>query len=254
MVSVKWCLLTARTFLLVSSLLVAATTDARTDSSAGATRPTDMASDVTPDPAVLFGVLKNGMRYQIQHNSTPAGEVSLRLRVAAGSIHERDDEQGIAHLLEHMAFRGSTHLADGEAFKTLERLGLQRGPDANANTMVTETVYQIDLPHNDAASVDAGLMLMREFASELALDAKALDAERSVVLSEARVRAVPAARMGQEGIAFWLQGQRAAQRLPNGKTEVIEHATPQMLKRFYRAYYRPERTVLVAVGNGPRAE
>src|SRR6202000_647372 len=89
-------------------------------------------SNIPPDPAVTFGVLPNGMRYAIQHNATPSGEVSFRLRIAAGPLQEAADQHGLAHFLEHMAFRGSAHVADQEIQRTLARLGLRFGSDTNA--------------------------------------------------------------------------------------------------------------------------
>jgi zinc protease len=205
-------------------------------------------SDVKPDPAITFGSLKNGMRYQLQRNGTPAGQVAIRLRIQAGSLYENEDERGIAHLLEHMAFRGSKKLADGDAWKELQRLGLKAGADANALTSIGTTIYQLDLPTNDAYSLDKAMTLLREIASELTLSAAALDSERSIVLSEARVRAAPLTRLAEEAQRFNFEGRRMADRWPLGKPEVIASATPQMLRRFYNAWYRPERTVLVVVG------
>jgi zinc protease len=216
---------------------------------AQAGNPAPSGSDITPDPAVLFGSLSNGMQYEIRRNTGLTGQTALRLRVAVGSANEGDDERGIAHFLEHMAFRGSTHYADGEAWKTLERLGLQMGADANANTYLSQTVYKFDFPASDAASVNTGLTLLREIAGELKLDASSVQAERKVVLSEARLRDVPATQAGDAAVALLLQGQVASRRSPIGTTDVIEHMTAAALRRFYQRYYRPERTVLVAVGD-----
>ena len=107
-------------------------------------------SDLAPDPGVRFGILPNGMRYAIMRNATPAGQTSLRLRVGSGSLEEDDSEQGLAHVLEHMAFRGSTHVPMGEMVNILERKGLAFGPDTNAETEWTQTVFMLDLPHSDA--------------------------------------------------------------------------------------------------------
>src|SRR5665213_857781 len=124
-------------------------------------------SDLPADASVRFGTLPNGMRYAIKKNTTPTGGVSLRLRIDAGSLMERDDEQGIAHLLEHMAFRGSAHVADGDTVKTLQSLGLTFGADTNAFTYGTQTVFSFDMPKNDTASVDTAMLLLREIAGEL---------------------------------------------------------------------------------------
>src|SRR5881275_637832 len=114
------------------------------------------------DPSVRFGTLPNGLRYAIMHNETPTDGVAMRMRIGAGSLQERDEEQGLAHFLEHMAFRGSTNIADGEVIHMLERQGLQFGPDTNAFTAQDETVYMFNFPKADATAVDTGLKLFRE--------------------------------------------------------------------------------------------
>ena len=124
-------------------------------------------SDVPADPAVTFGVLSNGMRYAIMHNATPAGSVSVRLRMGTGSMQEDGDQRGLAHFLEHMAFRGSANVADGEIDKSLERLGLKFGADTNASTDQDETIYQFDLPKSDDVTVDTAIGYTREIVSNL---------------------------------------------------------------------------------------
>ena len=141
------------------------------------------ASDLAPDPAVRFGMLANGMRYAVMRNATPGGQTSLRLRIGSGSLEENDAEQGLAHVLEHMSFKGSTHVGAGEMVKILQRHGLAFGPDTNAATGWTQTVYMLDLPRSDADTLDTGLMLMRETAGELLIKDDALTPERGVVLS-----------------------------------------------------------------------
>ena len=206
-------------------------------------------SDIKADPAVRFGTLPNGLRYAILKNATPPGQASLRLRFDAGSLMETDKEQGIAHFLEHMAFNGSEHVPEGEMVKILERHGLAFGADTNAQTSWTETVYQLDLPHTDDDTVDTSLMLLREAAGNLTLDPASIDRERGVVLSEERTRDTPGLRVFKAGIGFFLQGQLAADRLPIGQVGVIKSADHALIEGFYRQYYRPERAVLIAVGD-----
>src|SRR2546423_3046296 len=134
-------------------------------------------SDIPADPAVVFGALPNGIRYAIIKNTTPRDEVSIRLRIGAGSLMESDAQQGLAHFLEHMAFRGSTHVPESNVWEALQKLGMRVGADANAATGQTETIYQFDLPHTDDATVDQGLLLTRDIASELSLKPDAFDAE-----------------------------------------------------------------------------
>jgi zinc protease len=207
------------------------------------------ASDIPPDPAVRYGALPNGMRYVLMRNATPPGQIAMRLRIAAGSLQESDAQQGIAHFLEHLAFRGSTNVAAGELQRMLERIGLRMGADTNATTGQTQTVYRFDLTNNQDQTIDTGLMLMREIASELLITPEAVDMERGVVLSEERFRDSPAARAREAQAAFLLKGQFALQRLPIGKPEVIRAAPASELVDYYRTYYRPERTVLVMTGD-----
>jgi zinc protease len=206
-------------------------------------------SDLAPDPAVRFGVLANGMRYAIMRNATPAGQTSLRLRVGSGSLEESDAEQGLAHVLEHMAFRGSTNVPNGDMIKILQRKGLAFGPDTNAETEWTQTVYMLDLPHTDADTLDTGLMLMRETAGNLLIDSKALATERGVVLSEERLRDTPDYRAEKAQLELFLHGQLAARRFPIGQVDVVKNAPASLVRQFYEANYRPDRTTLIAVGD-----
>jgi zinc protease len=201
------------------------------------------------DPALKYGTLPNGMRYAIMKNTTPKGEVSIRLRIAAGSLHETEAQRGLAHFVEHMAFRGTTNVPDGELFKTLERLGLRAGADTNARTGELDTVYQFDLPNGNEQTVDTGLKMSREIASEILLNPDAFEAERGPVLSEERLRDGPGLRAYVAHNAFLLKGQLAADRSPIGKVDVIQNAPVSQLADFYRAYYRPERTQLLVVGD-----
>jgi zinc protease len=202
-----------------------------------------------PDPAMRFGTLPNGLRYVVMHNATPGGQASIRLRIDAGSMQETDAQQGLAHFLEHMAFDGSRHVPEGEMVKILERHGLAFGADTNASTSWENTTFKLDLPKADDDTVDTSLMLLREVASELTLNQSAIDKERGVVLSEERLRDTPGYEVLKQSFAFTLKGLRAPERFPIGQIEVIQHATHQLLADFYDKYYRPQRAVLVAVGD-----
>ena len=207
------------------------------------------AVDVPAAPEVRFGSLPNGMRYAIQRNATPPGQAALRLRFDAGSLMETDAQRGLAHFLEHMAFNGSNAIPEGEMVKMLERHGLAFGADTNASTSWTETIYKLDLPQTDDATVDVSLKILRETASELTIAAEAVDRERGVVLSEERTRDSPSYRVFMKRLGFFLKGQRAPLRSPIGEVEVLKTAPRDELVDFYTGYYRPERAVLVAVGD-----
>ncbi len=201
------------------------------------------------DLLVRFGTLPNGLRYAIMHNETPTDGVAMRMRIGAGSIEERDEEQGLAHFLEHMAFRGSTNVADGEVVHMLERQGLKFGPDTNAFTAQDETVYMFNFPKADQTALDTGLTLFREIGERLKLTPEAIDAERGVVLSEERLRDTPQYRMIKSGLSTVLDGTRVVTRWPIGTVDTIKGANHDRLSRFYRANYRPDNATLIIVGN-----
>jgi zinc protease len=220
--------------------------------SAGALRPGEWPqarSDLTPDPDIRFGALPNGMRYAIKRQAIPPGQAALRLWVGSGALQESDAQQGLAHFLEHMAFEGSKAVKEGEMIKILQRLGLAFGPDTNASTGFDQTVYKLDLPRADEESIDTSLMLLRETAGNLTIAPTAVDRERGVILSEERARDTPAYRITKARLGFLLAGQRLPTRMPIGKIETIKAATAAEIADYYQHQYRPERAVLVVVGD-----
>lgn len=207
------------------------------------------ASDIPFDSNIVFGVLPNGMKYALLKNTTPKDSVVLRMRFDVGSFAEADDQRGLAHFLEHMAFNGSTHVPEGEMVKLLERKGLAFGADTNASTGFDQTVYQLDLPNASDDLVDTGLMLMRETASELTIDPGAVDRERGIILSERRARDTYQLRSLIDQLDFQMQGMKVASRIPVGTEEVIRTAPAARIRDLYDRYYRPERATLVMVGD-----
>jgi zinc protease len=205
--------------------------------------------DRLPDPAVRFGTLPNGMRFAILRNATPAGQLAMRLVIKAGSLVETPGNEGVAHFLEHMAFRGSAHVPDGEMMRILQRRGLSFGADTNAGTNPDATVYQFDFPQGGKDNLDTGLMLFREVASELTIAQKDVDAERGAVLSEERLRDGPALRSVRALLDFALPGQLAADRLPIGKVDAVSHADAARIRHFYEIHYRPEVATVIVVGD-----
>src|SRR6476661_10855808 len=140
------------------------------------------------DPAVRTGKLPNGLTYFIRQNGRPANRMSLRLAVKAGSLYEADDQQGLAHLIEHMAFNGSAHFKPGELVSYFESTGARLGPHVNAYTSFDETVYMLDLPTDQQEIVAKGLTALADFAGGLTLDPAEVDKERGVVIEEWRGR------------------------------------------------------------------
>ena len=206
-------------------------------------------SDLSADPAVRFGVLANGMRYAILHNETPSDGVSMRLAINAGSMMEHDNERGLMHFLEHMSFRGSTNVPDGEVVRMLERRGLSFGADTNAGTSQDRIVYMFDFPKADPGSLADGFAILRDIASRLTIDSKLVEAERGVVLSEERVRDTAQQRLGQTMLRQALAGTRAPERFPIGTVDVLKTASADRIRRLYEANFRPENATLVIVGN-----
>ncbi|RAK56413.1 M16 family metallopeptidase [Phenylobacterium deserti] len=211
-------------------------------------------SDIKADPDTRFGALPNGMRYAVRRQAVPAHQAALRLWFDVGSLQETDQQQGLAHFLEHMAFNGSKGVKENDMVKMLERLGLSFGGDTNASTNYGQTIYTLDLPQTDAQTVDTSLMLLREAAGNLTLDQGAVDRERGIVLSEERARDTPAYRVYKERLAFLLKGQRMPTRHPIGQVEVLKTAPASQLADFYQRFYRPERAVLIVVGDFDAAD
>jgi zinc protease len=206
-------------------------------------------SDLKPDPRLTFGALANGMRYELLKNAYPPGSVSLRLRMAVGARDELAEEAGFAHFLEHMAFRGSAHFADGEIMKRLASFGVRTGSDANANTSAGTTVFQIDLPNNHADSIVLAFEILRDIADGLNIDAQAVDSERKVVLSEARLTDTPGWRLSQRKSEFMLATLGRSEHSAIGTPQTISAATADQLRAFYGRYYRPESATLIVVGD-----
>ncbi len=208
-------------------------------------------SDVPVDPGFVFGQLDNGMRYILRENATPEGTALVRMRIDSGSLDETEEERGLAHYLEHMAFNGSAGIPEGEMIKLLEREGLAFGADTNAATGYQAITYMLNLPRNDADLLATALMLMRETASELTIAPDAVERERGVILAERRDRRNFAQRAREDSLEFSAPGARFVDRLPIGTLDVLECATAEDLRALYERTYTPANTVLVIVGDFP---
>ncbi|CAO1653211.1 M16 family metallopeptidase [Parasphingorhabdus sp. NYA22] len=207
-------------------------------------------SDVPVDKSWTFGELDNGMRYAVKRNGVPPGQVSIRLRLDVGSLMETEQEQGFAHFMEHLTFRGSTHVPDGEAKRVWQRLGATFGSDSNAETTPTQTVYKLDLPNANGTSLDESLKILSGMVRSPGLSITAVNAERPVVLAELRERAGPQTIVQNATRELFFAGQRLANRAPIGTPETLGAATPQMLQLFHQRWYRPEQAVIVIAGDG----
>ncbi len=206
-------------------------------------------SDITQDKEWRFGRLPNGLRYAVRKNGVPPGQVAVRVRIDAGSLNETDSERGFAHFIEHLTFRGSEYVPDGEAKRTWQRFGATFGTDQNAQTTPTQTVFHLDLPGATEASLDESLKIMSGMMEKPNIVPAALDAERPVVLAEQREQPGPQVRLGDAVRATLFAGQPLADRSPIGNIKTLEAATAPAVLAFHDRWYRPENAQVIVVGD-----
>src|SRR4051812_36102448 len=206
--------------------------------------------DVIPlDKTIHTATLPNGLKYFVRQNSRPAKRVSLRLAVKAGSLNEADDQRGLAHLIEHMAFNGSAHFKPGELVSYFESIGSRLGPHVNAYTSFDETVYMFDVPTDNRAVIEKALTALADVAGGLSLDPKEIDKERGVVIEEWRGGLGAGSRIRDKQFPILFYKSRYAERLPIGKPDIIRTAPVERLRSFYETWYRPDRLAVIAVGD-----
>lgn len=206
------------------------------------------------DPAVRIGTLPNGLRYYVRRNSKPEQRAELRLVVNAGSILEDNDQRGLAHFLEHMAFNGTKTFAKNDIVKYLESIGVRFGADLNAETSFDETVYILPVPTDSAGILEKSFRFLGDVASGILFDSSEVVAERGVVLSEWRNGLGAGERIRDQQFPIIFKGSRYADRLPIGLPEVLEKANPAPIKRFWRDWYRPDLMAVIAVGDADPAK
>jgi len=201
------------------------------------------------DPAVRTGKLPNGFTYYIRHNEEPKNRVVLYLANKVGSVLETDEQQGLAHFMEHMSFNGTKHFPKNELVDYLQRSGVRFGADLNAYTSFDETVYQLPLPADNPEILKNGIQIMRDWAQEATLDPVEIDKERGVVLEERRLGRGAQERMQRQYWPVILNGSRYASRLPIGQEDVLTKFKPEIIRRYYRDWYRPDLQALIVVGD-----
>jgi zinc protease len=201
------------------------------------------------DPAVTIGTLGNGIRYYIRANHRPANRAELRLVVNAGSTLEDNDQRGLAHFVEHMAFNGTRHFAKQELVSYIESIGMRFGADLNAYTSFDETVYQLQVPTDSATILTRAFQILADWAHEVSFDTTEIRKERGVVLEEWRLGRGAGQRMLDQHLPVLFRGSRYAERLPIGTPECIRTCPPAALRRFYSTWYRPDLMAVVAVGD-----
>lgn len=204
---------------------------------------------VAIDPNVTIGRLPNGLTYYIRPNAKPENRVELRLVVNVGSILENDDQRGLAHFVEHMAFNGTEHFPKNELVSYLQSIGVKFGGDLNASTSFDETIYMLPIPTQNPANVDRGFQVLADWAGGLLFDPAEIDKERNVILEEARLGKGVSDRVRRKLLPELFAGSRYAERLPIGSEQVIADADYETIRAFYRDWYRPDLMAVVVVGD-----
>lgn len=209
---------------------------------------------VPVDPRISIGYLANGLRYYVRVNGRPYQRAELRLVVKVGSVLEDDDQRGLAHVVEHMAFNGSEHFAKQDLIRFMESIGMRLGPGVNANTSFDETVYVLHVPTESAEAMRQAFLFFADIAHGLTFDPDAIQKERGVIVEEWRQGRGADARMQDQETPVLLKGSRYADRNPIGGREAVESFKPEALRRFYDDWYRPDQMAVIAVGDFDKAE
>jgi zinc protease len=212
-------------------------------------------SDPIPfDPAVKVGKLKNGLTYYIRKNAKPENKVDLRLVINAGSILEDDDQQGLAHFMEHMCFNGTKRFPKNQLVDYLQSIGVKFGQHLNAYTSFDETAYFLPIPSDDPAKLEKGFQIIEDWAFNTVLTPEEIDKERGVVLEEYRIGLGAENRMMKRFMPKMMYQSQYANRLPIGQKEILENFTYDKIKRFYKDWYRPDLMAVIVVGDIDVAE
>jgi hypothetical protein len=201
------------------------------------------------DPQITLGRLPNGIRYYIRANKRPENRAELRLAVNAGSLLEDDDQRGLAHFVEHMAFNGTKHFPKQDITSFMEGIGMRFGRDVNAYTSFDETVFMLDVPTEKREVIDRAMLVLEDWAQGVSFDPAEIEKERGVVLEEWRLGRGADARMQDAYFPTLLKGSRYADRLPIGKPEILQNFKAERLVKFYKDWYRPDLMAVVAVGD-----
>ena len=215
--------------------------------------PPRLSAPLPMDSAITVGTLPNGMRYYVRVNHRPEKRAELRLVVNAGSILEDSSQRGLAHMVEHMAFSGTTHFKRQALVDYLESTGVRFGADLNASTNFDETIYQLTVPTDSAALFAKGFEILSDWSRELTFDSTELARERNVVIEEWRLGRGASARMRDKQLPVIFSNSRYAKRIPIGDKHTLETAPVATVKRFYDTWYRPDLMAVVAVGDFDKA-
>jgi zinc protease len=210
----------------------------------------DLSKSLLPmDPRVKTGVLPNGLKYYIMKNAEPKNRAQLRLMVKAGSVLENDEQQGLAHFMEHMNFNGTKNFPKNELVNFLQKSGVRFGADLNAYTSFDETVYMLPVPTDSMEVFKKGMQILEDWAHNATLDPSEIDKERGVVLEESRTGKGAQARMRDKWFPVVLNNSQYAKRLPIGKDDILKNFKYEVLNQFHKDFYRPDLEGVAVVGD-----
>lgn len=202
------------------------------------------------DPNVRIGKLSNGLTYYIRHNDFPKGQAEFYIAQKVGSIMEEDHQRGLAHFLEHMCFNGTKSFPGNNLVKWCESVGIKFGYNLNAYTSIERTVYNISgVPTARESVQDSCLLILHDWANDLLLDEKEIDAERSVIHEEWRSQTSPSQRVMEKLLPILYPNNRYGYRMPIGTMEVVDNFPYQALRDYYETWYRPDLQGIMIVGD-----
>ncbi len=209
----------------------------------------DLSARLPQDPKVIKGTFPNGLTYYIRSNKKPENKVELRLVVKAGSILESPDQLGLAHFMEHMNFNGLQHFEKNELVSYLQSIGVEFGADLNAYTSFDETVYILPIPTDKPGNLEKGFQIIEDWAHNALLTDKDINEERGVVLEESRLGKGAEDRMLKKYFPKYASGTLYADRLPIGKDDILKSFKPEVIRRYYKEWYRPDLQAVMVVGD-----
>src|SRR5688572_3395212 len=204
---------------------------------------------VPVDPLITVGTLPNGFRYYIRENRQPQARAELRLAVKAGSVLEDEDQRGMAHFVEHMAFNGTRNFPGNAVGTFMQSLGVRFGAHVNAHTSFDETVYELQIPTDNPAVIDRSLLILEDFAHRVSFEPEEIDKERGVILEEWRLGLGAGERIQNAQFPVLFKGSRYAERMPIGDPAIIRNVSYARLRQFYADWYRPDLMAIIVVGD-----
>ena len=199
------------------------------------------------DSNVTIGKLENGLTYYIRQNKKPEKRLFLRLVLNAGSILEEENQKGLAHFVEHMAFNGTKNFAKNEIINYMESIGMRFGADVNASTSFDETIYMIEVPTDTLETVIKGFQILKDWASNISFDSLEIEKERGVITEEWRLGRGANARIFDKQAPILFKNSKYAERLPIGDIGIVASFNHETIKKYYRDWYRPDLMAVVVV-------